>query len=88
MIGGGDPPWAGQWIFLWGGRQMEEGGLTLLQQMEREVLAEGREWMRQRLKEKLEGLAAAEGEVSPPQRGAADSPSAKRCGAGKRSGKG
>lgn len=36
--------------------------------LEREVLAEGQEWMRQRLETKLQRLADQQGEVSPPQR--------------------
>lgn len=37
-------------------------------ELEREVLAEGQEWMRQRLEKKLQKLADQEGEHSPPRR--------------------
>ena len=36
-------------------------------EIEQEVLAEGREWMRQRLEEKLQKEAEREGAVFPPQ---------------------
>ena len=39
-----------------------------LMEMEQEVLAAGREWMRQRLEEKLQEEAAREGRVFPPER--------------------
>jgi hypothetical protein len=39
-----------------------------LMEMELEVEAEGREWMRQRLEQKLQAQADAEGRVFPPQR--------------------
>jgi hypothetical protein len=39
-----------------------------LREIEMEVLAEGREWMRQRLQEKLQAEAARHGGVFPPQR--------------------
>jgi hypothetical protein len=38
-----------------------------LREMELEVLAEGREWMRQRLEEKLQQEAERDGAVFPPQ---------------------
>ena len=38
-----------------------------LAEVEREVLAEGQEWMRQRLKQRLTELAHEEGELSPPE---------------------
>ena len=38
-----------------------------LREIELEVLAEGREWMRQRLEEKLQQEAEREGRVFPPQ---------------------
>jgi hypothetical protein len=50
---------------------------TLLQQIESEVLAEGQEWMQKRLEQRLEELAEKDGEISPPQRGASGSPTAK-----------
>ena len=39
-----------------------------LREMELEVEAEGREWMRQRLEEKLQGEANRHGGVFPPER--------------------
>ena len=39
-----------------------------LREMELEILAEGREWMRQRLEEKLQKEADRDGAVFPPQR--------------------
>jgi hypothetical protein len=39
-----------------------------LMEMELEVEAEGREWMRQRLEQKLQAEADREGRVFPPQR--------------------
>jgi hypothetical protein len=39
-----------------------------LMEIEEEVLAEGREWMRQRLEEKLQEEAERDGRVFPPQR--------------------
>lgn len=47
-----------------------------LAQIEAEVMAEGREWTRQRLEARLQQLAAAQGEVFPPKPAAAD-PSAR-----------
>jgi hypothetical protein len=41
-----------------------------LREIEQEVEAEGREWMRQRLQEKLQAEADRHGEVFPPQRAA------------------
>jgi hypothetical protein len=38
-----------------------------LREMELEVMAEGREWMRRRLQEKLQQQAEREGRVFPPQ---------------------
>ena len=38
-----------------------------LREIEEEVLAEGREWMRQRLQERLEQEAARDGRVFPPK---------------------
>ena len=58
-----------------------EQELTLLHQIELEVLAEGQEFMKQRLRKKLQRLADARGEVSPPQRAAADPPAAEPGGA-------
>jgi hypothetical protein len=42
-----------------------------LRHIEEEVLAEGREWMRQRLQQKLQQQADQHGRVFPPQRAAA-----------------
>ena len=42
-------------------------GRSILAEMEREVLAEGQEWMRKRLEQKLGKLAETEGKISPPQ---------------------
>ena len=39
-----------------------------LRETEMEVMAEGREWMRQRLEEKLKQQAERDGRVFPPQR--------------------
>ena len=49
-----------------------------LREIEMEVLAEGREWTRRRLQEKLQAEAARHGGVFPPQRpkGAASAPGA------------
>lgn len=38
-----------------------------LAEVEREVLAEGQEWMRQRMKKRLQELADKEGKISPPE---------------------
>jgi hypothetical protein len=39
-----------------------------LREIEMEVMAEGREWMRQRLEERLKQAAERDGRVFPPQR--------------------
>jgi hypothetical protein len=63
-----------------------ERSVRTLAQIEAEVMAEGREWTRQRLEKELQRLADEQGEVFPPQRAAADSParlpfpSGHRCG--------
>jgi hypothetical protein len=55
-----------------------------LADIEREVVAEAREWGRQRLEERLKKLAEESGEVFPPQATPAKSPDpAKRTGRGK-----
>lgn len=41
--------------------------LSLLHQIEKEVLAEGQEWMQKRMQERLQELAGQDGEISPPQ---------------------
>jgi hypothetical protein len=46
-----------------------------LKEIEEEVLAEGREWMRQRLEEKLQQEAERDGRVFPPQRSKSQAPS-------------
>jgi hypothetical protein len=52
-----------------------------LADIEREVVAEAREWGRQRLEERLQKLAGESGEVFPPQATSAKSPNlAKRTG--------
>ena len=51
---------------------MAKKELTLLHKIEREVLAEGREWMKKRMEERLEELAEESGEVSPPEPEPAD----------------
>ena len=43
-----------------------------LAQVEMETLAEGREWMRRRLEQKLQRLADCQGAISPPQRSASE----------------
>ena len=45
----------------------ESSGVRSLREMELEVLAEGREWMRQRLEQKLQEEADRQGGVFPPQ---------------------
>jgi hypothetical protein len=47
-----------------------------LAQIEAEVMAEGREWTRKRMEERLQQLAEVQGEVFPPKPKAAD-PSAR-----------
>lgn len=46
----------------------EQQRTNRLMEIEQEVLAEGREWMRQRLEEKLQEEAERDGRVFPPQR--------------------
>jgi hypothetical protein len=46
----------------------EENKIPSLREMELEVEAEGREWMRRRLEEKLQAQADRQGGVFPPQR--------------------
>jgi len=45
----------------------ESNRVRSLQQIELEVLAEGREWMRQRLEQKLQQEADRQGGVFPPE---------------------
>ena len=47
-----------------------------LADIEREVVAESREWGRQRLEERLQKLAEEHGEVFPPQATSAQNPNA------------
>ena len=55
-----------------------------LADIEREVVAEAREWGRQRLQERLQQLAEQSGEVFPPPTTSAKAPdTAKRVGRGK-----
>jgi|WetSurMetagenome_2_1015567.scaffolds.fasta_scaffold1218878_1 hypothetical protein len=50
--------------------------LSPLAEVERRVLAEGQEWMRQRMAQELQALADAEGGLSPLGRPDADPPQA------------
>jgi hypothetical protein len=50
--------------------------LPALADIEREVVAESREWGRQRLEERLQKLAEEHGEVFPPQATSAPNPNA------------
>jgi len=52
----------------------EQEQVRSLREMEEEVLAEGREWMRQRLQEKLQEQANRHGGVFPPQREKSQAP--------------
>ncbi len=45
-----------------------------LAEVELEALEAGREWTRRRIEKKLQKLADDQGDVSPPERAAADSP--------------
>ena len=59
-----------------------------LRELEEEVLAEGREWMRKRLEQKLQEQAARHGEVFPPQPKAGAAPAHSRdAGAHRRRGR-
>ncbi len=55
-----------------------------LRDMELEVEAEGREWMRKRLEEKLQQEADRDGAVFPPQRAKSKTPSRRGSAAPKR----
>ena len=58
--------------------------LPSLVDIEREVVAESREWGRQRLEERLQKLAEEHGEVFPPKATSAEAPDiAQRTGRGK-----
>jgi hypothetical protein len=60
--------------------------LSPLAEVERRILAEGQEWMRQRMQQELQALADEQGEISPLKRPAAgpaqnsDHPAADRHG--------
>ena len=54
----------------------ETDGLRSLRDMELEVEAEGREWMRRRLEEKLQAEANRHGGVFPPERTQSSPPAA------------
>ena len=49
-------------------------GTRTLMEIELEVLAEGREWMRQRLEERLKEEAERDGRIFPPQRAKSQTP--------------
>lgn len=59
-------------MMRWNGK-----GPRPLREIEEEVMVEGREWMRQRLQEKLQEEATRHGEVFPPQRDKGSSATAK-----------
>lgn len=58
-----------------------------LREMELEVMAEGREWMRQRLEQRLQQEAEREGRVFPPQRPKGQAPAEPKDEAADRSGR-
>lgn len=49
-------------------------GTRTLREIEMEVLAEGREWMRRRVEERLQQEAERDGRVFPPQRAKSQAP--------------
>lgn len=55
----------------------EKGATRSLREIEMEVLAEGREWTRKRLEEKLQEEADRQGGVFPPQRTKSKAPAKK-----------
>jgi hypothetical protein len=57
---------------------LESSGARSLREIEMEVLAEGREWMRQRLEQKLQEEADRHGGVFPPQPPSGSPPSKAR----------
>lgn len=59
-------------------------GKSLLWEMEMEVLAEGQEWMRKRMEEKLRAFEGERGAISPPKRPDADQHAPKAPGPGHR----
>jgi hypothetical protein len=58
--------------------------LPALAEIEREVVAESREWGRQRLEERLQKLAEEHGEVFPPQATSAPNPKAAKRARGRK----
>ena len=56
----------------------ESSGARSLREIEEEVLAEGREWMRQRLEQKLREEADRQGGVFPPQQPEGSAPAKAR----------
>lgn len=52
--------------------EYQKPSVSPLAMVEMETLAEGREWMRHRMEEKLQRLADEQGAVSPPQRETAE----------------
>ena len=58
----------------WKTMKTEPRGPRPLREIEMEVEAEGREWTRRRLQQRLQEEAERHGEVFPPQRPAPDSP--------------
>jgi hypothetical protein len=61
-----------------------EDALPSLAQIEAEVMAEGREWTRQRLEARLQQLARTQGEVFPPKPTATPSPASAPVSSGHR----
>jgi hypothetical protein len=57
-----------------------------LAQIEAEVMAEGREWTRKRMEERLQQLADTHGEVFPPKPKAGESPARATVSSGHRRG--
>ena len=55
---------------------MIKNSRAALRELEMEVLEEGREWMRQRLEQKLQQETIRQGGVFPPQRSKSASPTA------------
>lgn len=56
--------------------QPKPNTIPSLYEVEMETLAEGREWMRRRLEQKLQKLAEQQGAISPPQRPETEKPQA------------
>jgi hypothetical protein len=49
-------------------QQKKQRKVSPLAEVEMEVLEEGREWMKERMRRKLQKQAGQEGRISPPQR--------------------